>query len=228
MTPVQSTQFRLPLLNIEFELSAQKKKVMAVALASLALFVLQLGLSLSLALGLSALITLLTHLKPRPDNDWFNTQFDHKKIGFLATFLILRPFIIQIFFWALGIPLPPIAQEGIAKMILSEPWKMVALASVVAPFSEEILFRGFLLERLEDLHLSARASDIAQSLIFGVVHLNKAIESGMEILVMLMLSFMGHLFARFKQEENTLIAPMAIHSANNLGACIYVHLRSGK
>lgn len=196
----------------------------AAALASLALFVLQLGLSIGLALGLTVTITVLTHIFARPDTDWFNTGFDVKTIGFVSGFLILRPLIVQAFCWALGIPLPPIAQEGLAKMILEEPWKMISIASIVAPFSEEILFRGFLLERLEDMGLGNTMSNAVHALIFGAVHLKSAIQDGMELFVLGILSFMGYVFGEIKREENSLLAPMAIHSANNIGACAYVLL----
>ncbi|MBX7067467.1 MAG: CPBP family intramembrane metalloprotease [Parachlamydiales bacterium] len=228
MSAIPATHFRIPLTNYEFTITAQQKKVVAVALASLALFVLQLSLSIGLALLLTAVITVLTHFCPRNDTDWFNTQFDLKTIGFLSGFLILKPLIIQAFFWALGIPLPPIAQEGIAEMILSAPWKMIPLASIVAPFSEEILFRGFLLERLEDLQLGETLSMLGQSFIFGAVHLNKSIQEGMQIPVFAVLSFMGYIFGRLKKEENSLLAPMAIHSANNIGACVHVLLSDKK
>lgn len=240
---IRPTLIRIPLLNIEFELSARDKKVMAVALASLLLFGLQLGLSLSMTLAITFLTTVLTYLsekyirtEPQQQNDWFNTDFNKKQMTFLVVFLLLRPLIIQIVCLAFGIPLPFVPQVELVQMLLSRPWVMIPIATIIAPIGEEILFRGFLLERLEDVthllnrhkicSLSATAqqeiSNIAQAIIFGAIHLRKKIQEGWKFPVFFVLSVIGWGFGEFKRKDRTLLSPMAIHSANNASAVIHV------
>jgi membrane protease YdiL (CAAX protease family) len=240
---VQSTPTAIPFLGIRFELSSLDKKVLAVAIASLVFFGLQLGLSLSITLAVTLVVTTLTYLaekyirtEPHQQNDWFNTSFDKKGWAFLATLILLRPLIFQIILRALGIPLPAPAQEGLHRLLLSQPWKMIPLTAIVAPISEEILFRGFVLERLEDTaHLlnrhifhtlpqqaQQRISNLAQALIFSAVHFRQAVKDGKKIPIFLLLSALGAFYGGVKQDTQSLIPPMLLHSANNTGALFYL------
>lgn len=244
---IQPTRFRIPLTEIQIELTALDKKVLSVALASLAFFALQLSLSFPLAFAISFAITTLTYLSEkylRTDqqrNDWFNTNFDQKELTFWASLLILRPIIIQILCWSLGIPLPAIPQAGLAEAILAQPWRMIPIATIVAPVAEEILFRGVLLERLEDAtqllsrHTFVKLSkntqefccDVIQAVVFGALHINQTIKKAMQMPLFLGLSFMGYIFALLKRENNnSLVAPAVIHSANNTGAVIGIFANS--
>lgn len=232
------SQIQVPILNWQIEISVQDKKILAVAIASLLFFGVQFGLSLPVTFAITFLLTGLTYLCERnriETEDWFNTSFDKKQLGLLAAFLILKPLILQIIFWGLGIPLPAIPQIEIAQAILSQPWKMIPLATVIAPFAEEILFRGVLLERLQDAagFLSRHVVDLSQNsqqhlshaiqaIIFGALHLRRTIEEGMHIPLVLSLSLCGYLLGLLKCEDNSLISPIAVHSANNIGAVIYI------
>ncbi len=217
MTPIQSATVSIPPLQMEETI--QNKKVIAVAIAAIGFFAIQLQLSLTIALGLTAAITFLTIVCPRGDTDWLNTQFDWQTKGFWVTVLLLRPLLMQILLWALGIPLPVIPQVELTKLISTEPWKMVPLVGFLAPFTEEILFRGFLVERLEDLGLGEALSDLVQGGIFAACHLTRGIQEGMETTIFFVLSLQGYFFAQDKREEQSLLGPMAIHSASNLSIC---------
>ncbi len=239
---VQAAPAKIPLpAPPSLQRSARNQKILAIAIATLALFVIQLQISLSIALAATFLFTALTYLSEKylraGENKWFQLNFPQKKeVAFWATLLILKPLIIQIVFWALGIPIPPMPQEGLVKLILSRPWRMIPTAIFVAPFAEEVLFRGFLLERLEDLAhlwschictLSRKAqqeiSNIAQAVLFGAGHLNRKIQQGMQIPILLALSLYGYVFGLLKQQNrHTLLPPMVIHSANNAGVIMHV------
>lgn len=240
---IQSIKFRIPILEKTIELKAVDKKVIAVALGSLAFFALQLGLSLTVSLALSFTFTVITHLSEKflrteehQKNDWFNTSFDYKEIGFYSALLLLRPLIFQVVCWSLGIPLPIPPQTEVVSLILSQPWKMIPMVSIMAPITEEILFRGFLMERLEDaaqllnrhtfVKLSQKTQDrvvnLIQAIVFGAVHLGRKIQDGAQIPVFLILSLWGYVFGEAKQNQKTLFAPMIFHSANNSSALFYI------
>jgi membrane protease YdiL (CAAX protease family) len=235
---IRPTPIEIPFLGIRFELSALDKKILSVAIASLVFFGLQMRLSFPITLVATLVITALTYLsekyirtEPPQQNDWFNTNIDKKELAFFAALVLLKPLILQIVFWALGIPLSLPAQEGVVTLLLANPWRMIPIATIIAPVAEEILFRGFLLERLEDATqllnrhtfciLSQKAgqeiSNVAQALIFGAIHLKSAIKDGLEIHIFLILSYMGYLFGKMKQEKLSLIPPMVLHAANNTG-----------
>ncbi len=105
---------------------------------------------------------------------------------------------------------------------------MIPIATLVDPISEEILFRGFLLERLEDLGFSENKSDWLQAVLFSAAHmpLIQGIQEGMGIFVFFLISLTGWVLSRYKREGKSLIAPMAIHSAVNIGTCEYIYLSS--
>ena len=228
----------IPLLDWQIEISVQNKKILAVAIASILLFGLQMALSWPITFAITFALMGLTYLFERnrtETQDWFQTDFDKRQLLALTSFLILKPFILQILFWSLGIPLPGIPQVELARAIFEHPWRMIPIATLSAPFAEEVLFRGFLLERLQDIaqfcshyciHLSKSVQDhlsnAVQAVIFGAIHLRRAVEEGMEMPLLLLLSGMGFLFGLFKKEDNTLISPIAIHSANNIGSVIYI------
>jgi len=198
-------------------------KIAAVALASLSFFALQWGLSWPISIILSAAVLSFSIASESGEN-WFNTNFDFSYIKLWTTLLILRPFIIQIVCLALGIPLPPIPQTGIAKAMLSQPWKMIPLATIVAPFTEEMHFRGVLLDFLKSLNLGEELSMWIQAAIFGAIHLKAAVEEGAEFMLFLVLTLAGYCAAHERSEANSLLCPMAVHSANNIGSCIYIFL----
>ncbi len=228
---IRPTTIRIPHTRIEIPLTALNKKILAVALATLVLFGLQLGFSLALTLGATVLCTTLTYLSEKylrkEENDWFNTKFDKKEMLFWTLLLILKPIIIQIVFFALGIPLPVMPQVELVQRILARPWFMIPMATIIAPIAEEILFRGFLLEQFENLTQTKTLANVMQSLVFAGAHRSK-VQAPWQIPVFLALSLLGYAFGKIKQDDKSLISPVAIHSANNIGSVIHIFIAQQK
>jgi membrane protease YdiL (CAAX protease family) len=240
---VQPNHVSVPFFNIQFELSARDVKVLAVALASIAFFAFQYGLSWPVSFVVSFSIAALTYFSEKyirteadQQNDWISTDFNQNRLIFWSSLLVIRPLIIQVFCWCLGVPLPAFPQVALADAIISQPWKMIPMAMILAPIAEEVLFRGFLQERLEDIaHLLNRHTfvqlskktrdlfcDLIQSVVFGALHINNKIEEALKWPLLISLSAFGYFLSCLKRDKKTLVWPVAIHSANNAGAVIHV------
>ena len=231
---------RVPYTNIEFVLTPLDKKVMATALACILLFGVQFCFSCPMTFLITCAITsvifIFEQAIDREKTDWFNTEIRETLLVCVASILILKPLIIYAFCWALGLPLPGFAQERIKELFLNQPLRTILISCISAPFSEEILFRGVLEERLEDfghllnrytaLRVSQQVRDIftgiAQGLIFGACHLNRKIKEGMKTFVFFTISWMGGIFSVIKRNEKSLIPSITLHSTNNIGVAIYI------
>ena len=86
-------------------------------------------------------------------------------------------------------------------------WLMLFLLLVYAPLVEELIFRGFLLQRWS-MKWGLRWGLIASSALFGLLHLNNPLGLSLFGLVM------GLLYVR----TQSLWVPIACHSLNNLAA----------
>lgn len=214
----------------------QIQKVAAVALACLALFGIQLGCSWGLAIGIALIgstITLLSETFLRTDHsqniNWTNTDVDTRFLMIQVAFrIVVLPIIIGLMMAFATMPLI----QAVALEILAGNMKMILLATLIAPIAEEILFRGFIQERLEDMATlfdhyiyplpeSAKEwfSISVQSLLFGAVHITGAqvLKSSMKAVVFGMTSLLGFLLAILKNMDKSLLPPIAIHWAQNTG-----------
>ncbi len=72
---------------------------------------------------------------------------------------------------SMALPPPTWFQELIENLVGGPLWGSLLAAVVVAPLTEELLFRGVILRGLL-MHYSAPKAIIASSLMFGLVHLN--------------------------------------------------------
>lgn len=225
---------RLPILQKEIVLEPCHKKTILVALAAIVFFGVQMGLCLASTIALTTLMGMATYLsevhlrKNKPNQiDWLNQNFDWKKEALIALiFFSVRPFLMVFLVVALNLKLPLPPQKHLLDLLRANPLKMFMLGGVIAPIAEEILFRGFLLERLEDaVHLLKRFTPIrladskaavAQAIFFGVIHVKKAMETADRVSTAIVISLMGFLFAKVKKSDRTLISPTALHAANNL------------
>ncbi len=214
-------------------LSETQEKTLAVALASFAFLTLQFGLS-SLTAGYYALslaaVTLLSQETLRNGSTsleckrWFdlsklNTE-DLKDFGIHVSVTAL---FTGIFFNAAKIG--PIQEIG-AFLASGNPYFFL-LAIVIAPITEEILFRGFLRERVEDtLFLTNRyifsvsastqkkIAHIAQALLFGAVHLQfKSIQT--DLFIFAITSNIGYKLMKIEDEAGTIYQSICTHSLVN-------------
>lgn len=239
--------FSVPFFKAPIELTVRDQKVVAVALASLAFFSLQWGLSWTAAMGLSVVLSTVTYLserfvrsEPGQSMDWFNVDYNMKEMNSLVGFLLLRPIVIQIACWALNLPFPTFAQKELSHLIITRPWRMIPIVAGVAPVAEEILFRGFLLERFEDgltlIHrhvvslsrdLRDEVANVSQAVIFGALHLRRKIKEGWKWPTMAILSLVGYVNGYFKKRDESLLTPIAIHAANNTSVLAYLFATQG-
>ena len=213
----------------------QLEKIAAVAIASIAFFACQMGCSFPIVAGiafLSSTVTLLSETFLRTNGKenirWFNFDFDPWLMMVqVAARLLVLPIIVGI------VTLSGIApMQAVAYKIMAGNLKMILIATVVAPFAEEILFRGFIQERLEDVAnlcdqyiypLSDRVkqgfSMCLQSLFFGSIHITGTQVANLshKIAVLCSTSFFAFLLTFLKNNDKSLVAPIAIHSAQNTG-----------
>ena len=78
-------------------------------------------------------------------------------------------------------------------------------AVVLAPITEELVFRGFVLRRLREKY-SANAAIVVSSLIFGAIHIHQSFLSAF---------FVGILCGTLAVRMSSLYAPMLVHGAYN-------------
>lgn len=213
----------------------QIQKVALVAIGCLLFFGLQCGYALSLCIGIAftcSVITLLSEAflrKDDPNNpNWLNRDFDTTElIHFVAMRLLLLPVLLGLI-TAFG--MTPF--QGAAIEMMKGNLKIILLSTMIAPIAEEILFRGFFQERLEDLMTFAeqRIGTISQeikeyvpmclqALTFGAAHItgNQVLEKGMKKFILLGTTFFGFLCTTGKKEDKSLLTPIAMHASQNTG-----------
>jgi len=97
---------------------------------------------------------------------------------------------------------------------------MILLAGILAPFGEEVLFRGVLYQYLRD-KWGVLAGVILSSLVFGLIHLNLAV--GVTAFLL------GILLAVCFEYSRSLWTSVLIHAVNNSAriAILYIIFKSG-
>jgi len=96
------------------------------------------------------------------------------------------------------------------------PLLIALLATVIAPFIEEIMFRGALYSGLRN-YLKAPFAIVTSALLFAAIHPQGAIG-------MLPLTFIGIFLAFLREWRGSLVAPMLAHACVNGGTLIMVTL----
>jgi membrane protease YdiL (CAAX protease family) len=213
----------------------QVQKVTLVAIACLMLFGLQLSYSWTFSIGVAlacSVVTLVSETfirKENPNNpNWMNANFDATRILYeMAHNLVLVPLGVGLL-TAFG--MTPL--QGIAVQIMNGNLRIIFLATIIAPIAEEILFRGFLLERLEDL-MTLTSQTICsipaiikefvplclQAVVFGAIHITgkQVIEKGKRFFIFSVLSAFGFYISMYKRNDRSLLSPVAAHSTHNGG-----------
>lgn len=216
----------------------QVQKAAAVGLACILFFGVQWCCSWTLAAGIALACSAVTVLSEaflrkddRQNTSWTNRDFDRSNLTLqVAIRLTLLPLFVGLTTASGILPL-----QAVGTHILAGNKKIILLVAVIAPIVEEILFRGFLQERLEDLatlvdrHLCSltqrtkeRFSTIAQSLLFGSVHITgeQVAKQSSKVVVFCATSFLGYIFTAAKKEDRSLLSPIAIHSSQNTGVAL--------
>jgi membrane protease YdiL (CAAX protease family) len=110
-----------------------------------------------------------------------------------------------------GHPIVPVLTGSDDRWLLVQ---LVVLAVIVAPFIEEIMFRGVLYGWLRS-RFGALASMVTSALIFAAVHPQGA-------LGVIPLTFIGVVLALLREWRGSLIAPMLAHACVNAGTLTLV------
>lgn len=210
-------------------------KVATVALAAIAFFTIQQRQSLGTACAIAGTMSTLTGLSeyylrqdpsfPRSASNWFNTQSLHgKELVVFFCGALCANLIAGIIFSFMNISIGQHVQELIKKRDL----RILLIATVIAPFCEEILFRGFLKERIEDAcalfsrfvkplsdDFVEQVSHLGQSLIFGYAHIHPMQTLRANILIFFNTSLIGFSLGSVKDYCSTLVSPICIHMTIN-------------
>ncbi len=135
----------------------------------------------------------------------------------VASLLLFSLGISAVIFYLLSLGFPGYVSQIIESNVLLNgsrslypqlyDWLMLFLLLVYAPLVEELVFRGFLLQRWS-MKWGLRWGLIASSVLFGLLHLNNPLGLTLFGLVM------GLLYVR----THSLWVPIACHSLNNLAA----------
>jgi len=166
--------------------------------------------------GIGVLVISLRTFRPLPA-DWFRIKVSFKAVLWgLGGYLVALPLVVLISLVNQEIwqgqggsnPLLSLALE-------SQNWLVLGIffftAAVLAPFFEELIFRGFLLPSLTR-YCPVWLAIIASSLLFAIAHLNLS-----EILPLLVLgSVLGVVYSR----SRNLLSSMVLHSLWNSGTLI--------
>jgi membrane protease YdiL (CAAX protease family) len=218
----------------------QATKVVLVALAALSLVVFQTNLPVitGVAVGVGlGFLTLVFEKYVRAgselDRDWLDvSKIDRwHLLGCLCFYSVVIPALSA---FATPVGAAPVAQ-GIGWAIRSGDIGLIFTACLLGPCSEEILFRGFLQERIEDLVYMTRkwtcvsveiTQDIAnlvQAVLFGGVHIlgKQVMKSTEKGVVWLMTGACGWYWGHTKNKE-CLLSSIALHSMHNASSTINI------
>lgn len=99
---------------------------------------------------------------------------------------------------------------------------MIAIATFLAPLSEELMFRGVLLRSLA--HRSRRTILVVTSLVFAVFHLAGTASAGAAVLVFIQIFLVGLVLAHLTLRHDRLGPAIFVHSGFNLLASLILLL----
>lgn len=212
-------------------------KIISVAAATSVFLIIQFRSSVAFggaAAVTASALTLFSEKVIRPlnpaftDSNWINTEINKARLkDFVYKRLIYTTLAVTIIF---GLIFPPI--QAIAVAIQAMHLKILLLVCVIAPIAEEVLFRGFIQERIEDVLIvvdrfvmEIKSAKITQwatkatNFLFGAVHIigNQVATVAAQIYIVAVIYLLGSTFSDFKNRDNgSLLSPIAAHMAQNI------------
>lgn len=141
-------------------------------------------------------------------------KFGWKQILLVTLFFILYSVLVnQLIMWSgLHLLFPYYSEEVAVSLFNTSILLAVYLAvALLAPISEELIYRGLIYRRLRD-YLDVKWAMVMSALIFGLIHGN---------MVQFVFAFLiGLALAAVYERYKTIWAPIAAHMAVNLFSCI--------
>lgn len=175
------------------------------------------------------------------DNAWFNTKNAYKHITSETN---KRLYFYQAIAFGLS---ALVKREQNAKQVviqvliqsLANPWRLAALLfriCTVAPIIEEIIFRGFIQEKIRDIQAYITQGNhnttvqktiriFLQAILFGLCHYHVA--QGIDnVAIILATTLLGYLFGTLKEKSQDLWSSMAIHGTHNTAVSSVILLQA--
>lgn len=230
-----------------FSLSrVQFEKVTGVAVASILLFGFQLSLSTAAVVKITCVCSVLTVLSEKSlraedeQKSWFDVYSINKDaLKGQIVFMLIVQTIVGVALTLLNIA-PP---QTVAQLIAQRNMRLIAMAIVVAPIAEELFFRGFVMERIEDavilfnryvypiypkhgylnepekhIRVAIRHSAIChlgQAMIFGAMHIRATQTKLANSVIFVATTLIGRILSSVKMKTGALMNPMIAHSIHN-------------
>ena len=148
-------------------------------------------------------------------------------LGLLATWPVvlavgtLAGYIVML----LGGEANPVAHDTLQQLVDSPvtrwTWAVAAFAVIVAPITEEVLYRGMLQEALRSSPFGAWGAIVVTSVLFALMHVGNSAPHAVAGLFVLSLGF-GWVYER----SGRLVAPIVMHlgfNAGNFGLAMVMH-----
>ena len=102
-------------------------------------------------------------------------------------------------------------EQAVQQMISSLPWLMLLNAGIIAPFTEEIIFRKGFKKAFPNKYVFI----IISALVFGALHVVTTMSSPLELLYIIPYGGLGAAFACMYQKTNTIFTDISMHMFHN-------------
>lgn len=206
------------------------EKVASVALSCILFTTTCLGVSLPLGVSISLFcsgLTALCEIFRHKSSSWFNLEkIDSDSLRNHISFLFCANLAIGIALKLLRVAPVQVILEHIVR---HRDLILILQVTVIAPIVEEILFRGFLMERLEDLlalssryiypiraELQEKIGSCGQAIIFGLGHIGGATNTVAGHLVVPFITLLGGYLGECKRETDSLVDGTIRHMSINM------------
>jgi membrane protease YdiL (CAAX protease family) len=219
-------------------------KITLVAISVFTFFSLQWPCSHTFKVNLTLFAILSTYIFEKTSSgeyskNWLKNSFS---TACKVTLVVLLYYLSDL----LHLGLLPLETSGlflqkIAEQIANYDLKMMTLSCLIAPITEEVLFRGYIEERVLDLlslvskhivtmslHMQEEIARLLSSSLFGFLHITDSQTQGIKnkIVVFLDVAKFGYLNSLIKKSHDQLITPIFTHCLNNVSCTLRILKRS--